>query len=253
MGEGSGQLNREAAASLLGWWLESGVDAAVAESPRGWLKPSPILLQGSRVEGDPELDVPSPASPQTAPPASGRGEIDTLDAFHAWLREGSDLPLFQAGAGRALPHGPAEAEIMLVSDLPGRDCAAEGRPIGGEAWQLTERMLKAIGLKPEQAYVASLACFASPANRLAKDELARCGEDMRRHISLVRPKRLLLLGDGPAMALTGEPVLRARGRIHRIEGVPTVATLHPRQLLARPSDKAHAWRDLLLLMSEEVS
>jgi DNA polymerase len=50
--------------------------------------------------------------------------------------------------------------------------------------------------------------------------------------------------------LLGEPLARARGRVHRIEGIRTVATFHPRWLLQRPSDKALAWRDLLLLMSE---
>ena len=54
----------------------------------------------------------------------------------------------------------------------------------------------------------------------------------------------------PSRALLGEPLARARGRIHKVEGVRTIATFHPRCLLQRPSDKALAWRDLLLLMSE---
>jgi DNA polymerase len=76
---------------------------------------------------------------------------------------------------------------------------------------------------------------------------------MRHHITLVRPKRLLLLGDAPARALIGQPLAIARGKVHRIETVPAVATFHPRFLLARPADKALAWRDLLLLTDEELS
>ena len=60
-----------------------------------------------------------------------------------------------------------------------------------------------------------------------------------------------LLGDAAAKALTGQPLGSARGRVHRIEGVRAVATFHPRWLLQRPSDKALAWKDLQLLMSEE--
>jgi DNA polymerase len=75
---------------------------------------------------------------------------------------------------------------------------------------------------------------------------------MRRHIALVVPKRLLLLGDAPARALTRQPLASARGKVHRMEGVRGVATFHPRFLLARPADKALAWRDLLLLTEEEV-
>ena len=79
---------------------------------------------------------------------------------------------------------------------------------------------------------------------------AECAEIAVRHIGLAKPKRLLLFGDGPCKALLGEPLTRARGRVHRIEGIRAVATFHPRWLLQRPSDKALAWRDLLLLMSE---
>ena len=48
------------------------------------------------------------------------------------------------------------------------------------------------------------------------------------------------------------PLTAARGHVHKIEGVRAVPTFHPRFLLDRPSNKALAWRDLLLLMEEEV-
>jgi DNA polymerase len=238
-------LDAAAAARLIGWWLEAGVDLPVGEQPRGWLKKaSPGALAE---EKEPAVQ------PRAQAASTERAPIGSLEDYHAWLREGSDLPLFQAGAARALPHGPAAAPIMLIADLPDRECAAEGRPIGGAAWELTVRMLAAIGFKPDEAYVASLACFPAPGVRLDARAAAQCADDMKRHIALVGPKRLLLLGDGPAKALTGQGVVQARGRIHRVEHVPSVATIHPRQLLGRPSDKVYAWRDLLLLMSEEVS
>ena len=233
------------AASLIGWWLDAGVDAMIAEQPRDWLKQNPLPAPGGADGGAVGEGLSLPPPMLTKP--------DSLEAFHAWLCETSDLPLFHAGAARALPHGPANASIMLVSDLPGRECAAEGKPIGGEAWQLTVRMLAAIGFKPEEAYVASLSCFAAPGQRIDAGSLDHCARMMREHIALVSPRRLLLLGDGPARALLGQSTIQARGRIHRIDSIPAVATVHPRQLLQRPADKAHAWRDLLLLMSEEVS
>jgi DNA polymerase len=82
-------------------------------------------------------------------------------------------------------------------------------------------------------------------------DLERCASIARDHIRLAKPQRLLLFGDAPARALTGHPLATARGKVHRVEGVRTVATFHPRWLLQRPSDKALAWKDLLLLMSEE--
>jgi DNA polymerase len=141
---------------------------------------------------------------------------------------------------------------MLIAEMPTGEDAAQGRPIAGEAWKLAERMLAAIGIDAGQAYSASLSCFHSPGTRMSPDELAECAAIARRHIALAKPQRLLLLGDAPALALLGKRLVQARGHVHNIEGVRTVATFHPRFLLDRPSDKALAWRDLLLLMEEEA-
>jgi uracil-DNA glycosylase family 4 len=224
-------VDRSAAESLIGWWLESGVDSPVGEVPRDWLRRND------------RAPAPQPAAQLAEKPAD-------LAAFRHWLEAGSGLPLDRPGALRVLPRGPESASVMLLSDLPAREDAQDGTPLGGEAWELAQRMIGAIGIAPEQAYVASLAYFHAPGARIARDELAAYAEIARDHIRLARPQRLILLGDVPARALLGEPLAKARAHIHKVEGVRTIATFHPRWLLQRPSDKALAWRDLLLLMSE---
>jgi uracil-DNA glycosylase len=224
-------LSRGESASLLQWWLAAGVDTVTTEEPCNWLKPRAAAEA-------------SPAEP--AAPASATMP-DTLAAFRQWLETTPDLPLARPGEPRALPHGPADAEVMLVSEAPGREDLAAGRPIGGDAWVLVERMLKAIGIAPDAAYSASLSCFHSPAARLDGPALNRCAEILRHHIALVAPKRLLLLGDAPVRALLGQGLAAARGTVHSIGGVQAVATFHPRFLMQRPGDKAFAWRDLLLV------
>lgn len=226
------------AASVLGWWIEAGVDVAVQETPRSWLGAGDTAVRAEQPrEHTEEL-------PESLP--------ESLDAFRAWLGETPALPLARSGIRRVLPVGAAEAEVMLLTDMPSADDAADAQAIGGPSSELTRRMLAAIGLAPEQAYVASLTCVLSPGTRLSARDLDECAAIARRHIALARPKRLLLLGDGPSRALLGKPLAVARGHVHKVEGVRTVATLHPRQLLTRPSDKALAWRDLLLLMEEEA-
>jgi len=225
-------IDRSAVDSLIGWWIEAGVDGPVGEAPRDWLRRNPTA---------------APPPQQTIPAMAGQAE--TLEAYHHWLATARGLPMDRAGAVRVAPCGIEGAKLMLMSDLPGREDAAEGRPIGGEAWALARNMLAAIEIEPGQAYVASLSCFHTPGARI-NGELEACAAIAREHIRLAKPERLLLFGDAPARALLGEPLAKARGRVHRIEGVRTVATFHPRWMLRRPSDKALAWRDLLLLMSE---
>jgi DNA polymerase len=140
---------------------------------------------------------------------------------------------------------------MLLSDSPALEDAAAGQPIGGDAWKLAERMLAAIGIKAADAYSASLSCFHSPGTRMSPNDREACAEIAKRHIALAKPKRLILFGDGPCLALLGKRLVEARAHVHKIEGVRTVATFHPRHLVNRPLDKSLAWKDLLLLMEDE--
>ena len=218
---------------LLEWWVESGVDVAVRESPRDWLSPAPAGASSGAM-------VANVAEPSH----------ETLAALHGWLASSLQLPLASPSARRILPHGPEGAEVMLLSDSPALEDFASGQPIGGEAWALAVRMLAAIGLRPEDAYSASLSCFHAPGEKMSAKDLAECADIARRHVGLVRPKRLLLLGDGPCRALLGQSLIESRGHVHKIAGVRTIATFHPRFLLGRPGDKAKTWADLLLLMEE---
>ena len=226
-------IDRDATAAALAWWIEAGVDVAVSETPRDWLNSA----------------APAAAMPE-APLESAATVHEDLSAFRHWLGHEPGLPLDRAGARRVLPHGAEASEIMFLSDPPGIDDG--DRPIGGEAWALAVKMLAAIGFGPDAAYRASLACFAAPGAKLTPSEIEACAEIARKHVALAKPKRLVLLGEGPTRALLGEKLPQARGRVHKIEGVRTIATFHPRWLLQRPGDKAMAWRDLLLLMEEDL-
>ena len=227
------------ARSALAWWLEAGVDVAVQEEPRNWLKPSPPKSQ-------------SRAAPEPAPPPNiARPSHETLAGLQDWLSSSTHLPLASATARRIMPQGPEDAPIMLLTEAPTLEDFAAGQPIGGESWELAKRMLAAIRIPAEQAYSASLSCFHVPGARMSRADREECAEIARQHIRLAKPKRLLLLGDGPAQALLGKPLPQARGHVHKVEGVRTVVTFHPRALINQPSNKSLAWKDLLLLMEDE--
>jgi DNA polymerase len=227
------------ARSALAWWLDAGVDVVVQEEPRDWLKPAA-----------PKARPKAPAEPEPAPNVTHPSH-ETLTELQQWLGSSMQLPLASPTAKRVMPQGPQDAEVMLLTDAPTFEDFSAGQLIGGEAWELTKRMLAAIRIPAEQSYAASLNCLHMPGAKMSRADREACAEIARRHIKLARPKRLLLLGDGPAQALLGKPLPQARGHLHRIEGVRTVATFHPRQLINQPSNKSLAWKDLLLLMEDE--
>ena len=223
------------ARSALAWWVDAGVDCTVQEEARDWLKPASVR--------------PSIAEP---PPSQNviRPSHETLSELKEWLSSSAHLPLASAAARRILPHGPENAEVMLLSDAPALEDYTAGQPIGGEAWQLAQKMLQAIGIEPDDAYSASLSPIHAPGSRLSQQDREDYARIARQHIRLVAPKRLILFGDGPSQALLGRRLLDARGHIHKLEGVRVVATFHPRHLIKRPLDKSLAWQDLLLLMED---
>ena len=232
------QIGIAEARGALAWWLDAGVDVAIQEEPRDWLKPT----------HKPRPEAAEPASP----PNIEQPTHDTLAELQDWLSRSMQLPLATATARRLLPHGPEDAAIMLLSDAHTFEDSAAGQPIGGDAWELAKRMLAAIRIPVEQAYSASLSCLHVPGTKMSAAEREACTEIARNHIRLAKPNRLLLLGDGPSQALLGKPVALARGHVHKIEGVRTVATFHPRSLINQPSNKSLAWKDLLLLMEDEA-
>ena len=239
MGGDTDTIGNAEARSALTWWLEAGVSAAIQEMPRDWLKPAPAPVAKAAAEPARISNVAEPSH-------------ETLAELQQWLASSAQVPLASATAKRILPQGPENAPIMLLSDAPALEDFTAGQPIGGEAWLLAQRMLRAIGIDSEDAYTASLSCFHAPGARMDTDDRNACAELARRHVDLAKPKRLLLFGDGPTLALLGKRLIEARGHVHKVEGVRTVATFHPRHLMNRPSDKALAWKDLLLLMEEEV-
>ena len=220
------------ARSALAWWLESGVDVAIQEDARNWLKP---VARSVREE------APAPRVAQQ-PPAYG-----TLAEFHDWLATSEHLPMASRAARRVLPQGLEQPPIMLLAEAP-EDSTG---PLGGDAWELAKRMLAAIRIPVEAAYSASLSFFHAPGARMTAAERDSLTEIARTHVRLVAPKRLLLFGDGPSLALTGKRLVEARSHVHKVEGVRTVVTFHPRHLVNRPLDKSLAWQDLLLLMEDE--
>jgi uracil-DNA glycosylase family 4 len=232
-------LSLAEAKSALAWWLDAGVDVAISEAPRDWLKPpAPPTAR-------------SPAVPAVAEPAE-RPAHESLDQFRLWLEQSDSLPLSGASPRRVLPRGNIEAPVMLLAEMPGAEDAAAGQPLSGECWELAVAMLAAVGISGEDAYCASLSCFHAPGAKLRGADLEACAEIARQHIRLARPKRLLLLGEAPCVALLGKNLTAARRHAHNVEGVRAVATFHPRHLIHRTLDKALAWQDLLLLMEDEA-
>jgi uracil-DNA glycosylase len=223
----------EAAASVLRWWGDAGVDVLLDEKPRDWLKPA------------------APAAPAEV---KGQAPPEQLGLFRAWLAESPALPYATPAAPRVCPSGDPESDLMILTDMPSSEDCAAGTLISGEAGRLFDRMLAAIGRSRDTIYLAALSCLRSPDGRFNTDSAKSCAALARHHAGLVKPKALLIFGDAASKALIGLPLAQARGKWHDLPThagpVRALVTLPPSYLLNQPAAKAHAWADLQRLVEE---
>lgn len=249
--------DRDAAASLIRWWRDAGVDTLVEDEARDWLSAKSPLPAGERVaersdagRGAVADSAPLPGRSAAVPlPCRERVEEalpPTLPALLDWLRDSPDVPEARWGRTRVLPAGDPQSELMILIDAPDA-----GELMSGETGALFDKMLTAIGRDRASIWLAPFATIR-PVGRVPQDALRRLTAIARHQIALVAPKRLLVMGDTPSRALLGTEVIPARGKFHSLNlgaaTVETVTTFHPRLLQERPAYKAQAWKDLQLLM-----
>ncbi len=212
-------------------------------------RPAPALLLA------PALSLPLAPIATPAAIASGRAaQADTLEALRAAIAE-TDSPLRDTATNLVFADGVAESGLMLIGEAPGADEDRIGRPFVGVSGQLLDRMMASIGLERSKTfYLTNILPWRPPGNRTPTDgEIALFLPFLLRHIALVRPRHILLLGGTPAKSLlrSKDGITRLRGRWHSLAmddgAIPALPTLHPAYLLRSPAAKREAWADLVLL------
>ena len=166
---------------------------------------------------------------------------------HCDLKKGARNTVFADG-------NPA-ARVLILGEAPGADEDREGRPFVGRAGQLLDKMFAAIGLSrtsPDAAtalYITNVLPWRPPGNRDPEPvEIAMMLPFVERHIALVDPAVIVVVGNTPLFALTGtKGILRARGNWTMALGKPVLPMTHPAYLLRNPAAKREAWADLLSL------
>lgn len=201
---------------------------------------------------------PPPPDPPTSEPAisptapgSRRDENDwttlrqAVAACHA-------CELCQTRTQTVFGVGNRHADWMLIGEAPGQDEDLQGEPFVGKAGQLLTEMLRAMGLKREQVYIANILKCRPPHNRDPEPaEVAACNRFLQQQIAMVRPKLILAVGRIAAQNLleSKQSLSRLRGMVHRFDNIPVIAIYHPAYLLRSLSEKAKAWEDLQFALS----
>ncbi len=270
---------------LLLWQIEAGADEAILDHPvnhyhaqagqrqRQENPPqAPKNLTKSRAiargmdEGAPPPSASSPVSSSAPPPGlhttdealhdarSLAHSAETMEDLAEKLRSYEGCSLKNTATNMVFSDGNAQAPIMFVGEAPGADEDRLGRPFVGVSGQLLDRMMAAIGLDRDSAYISNILPWRPPGNRNPTPaEISLCLPFIERQIELVAPHILVLVGGIAAKTLLGrkEGILKLRGQWFDYASpglscpAKARAIFHPAYLLRSPAQKQKAWQDLL--------
>lgn len=243
------EIDYHTARALLEWQMELGADEGIGEVP----------VNRYQVAAEVPKAAPATAATPEAPEdpvgaanaaAAGAASLETLAAVQAAY---DHCDLKKGARNFVFADGNPEARVMILGEAPGRDEDLEGRPFVGRAGQLLDRMFAAIGIArtalhaEEALYITNVMPWRPPQNRDPEpDEIAMMLPFVQRHVDLVNPAVIILMGNTSCAAALGQRgILRLRGKWTEAFGRPAMPMTHPAYLLRNTAAKREAWADLL--------
>lgn len=269
-------LSSNDARAALEWLIEAGADEAIGSeaidrtarpepkratpSAPGAVQPATPTRQRDHWQAVPQ---PLESSEQAVGTARNLAQnAKTLEELKAALESFDGCALKETAMNLVFADGNPKARIMFIGEGPGAEEDRQGLPFVGASGQLLDRMLSHISLDRNSVYITNLLFWRPPGNRTPTGgEIAACLPFVERHIELIDPAFLVLVGGISAKTLLGrsEGILKQRGhwRSYQHAGlprpIPALPTLHPAYLLRQAGQKRLAWRDLLKLHSAILS
>jgi DNA polymerase len=208
------------------------------------------LSQGSEDRAEtPPPRQPLADTPRTDPPAG-----EQLSALRARVSQCEACELAHTRTQTVFGVGNDRAQWLVIGEAPGADEDRQGEPFVGRAGKLLTSMLRAMGLRREDVYIANILKCRPPGNRDPRpEEVAACEGYLRQQVELIQPRIILAVGRVAAQNLlkTDVALARMRGRTFSYgeRQIPVVVTYHPAYLLRSPLDKRKAWQDLCYAMN----
>ena len=155
--------------------------------------------------------------------------------------------------------GNPKSKIMLLGEAPGSNEDQEGIPFVGRAGNLLDKMLASIDLDRKNVYISNIINFRPPENRRpTEEEMIRYLPFVKKHIEIISPKILILLGSTAMNALIGNDVVISKVRGQWIEKefgkckTSVIVTFHPAFLMRQPTQKKLAWVDLKMIRDKKA-
>jgi uracil-DNA glycosylase family 4 len=243
--------------NILKWYKQMGVDEITASEP-GMLtkKVKPLALKEDSPEFSHNLSLAQKARMIA-------DKCQTLEDLRVALENFEGLSIIKTATNLVFADGNPKADVMAIGEAPGANEDEEGIPFCGASGKLLDQILASIDLaRSNNLYITNSVFWRPPGNRKPTDEEnAVCLPFVEKHIALIKPKLILLVGSTSASALlnSAETISRLRAKFYQYnnqylsEALPAAVIFHPSYLLRQPLQKKTVWFDLLKIRKTFLS
>ena len=186
-------------------------------------------------------------------------KTENLDKLKKSILSLNNCDLKRQAKNIVFSDGNPNSKIMLIGEAPGANEDEEGLPFVGRAGALLDKMLAAIDLDRKKVYISNIINYRPPDNRRPTDEeIKRYLPFITKHIEIISPKILVLLGSTAMNALIGNEVVISKMRGKWFEKkfgnctTSVIITFHPAFLMRQPAQKKMAWIDLKMIRDKKI-
>ena len=185
---------------------------------------------------------------------TSKTKLEKINALKRAIQNIKNCKLKNNATNLVFGDGNISSKIMIIGEGPGANEDAEGKPFVGRAGKLLDKMLMAIHLDRTKVYISNVVNYRPPENRKPTDEeVLKYLPYLIKHIEIINPKILLLLGSTALNAIIGNELVisKARGKwIQKEIGTIKpwiISSFHPAFLMRQPEQKKLAWIDLKMI------
>jgi DNA polymerase len=139
------------------------------------------------------------------------------------------------------------ARIAFIGDVPSDTDDRKGEPFNDENGELLNKMILAMKIRPEEAYLTNIFKCRPPTGERPDGKFVQgCETHLKFQFSQIGARVIVALGDTAARALcrSESPLQVLRKQVFEWEGRKIIPTHHPRDLHNWPNLKKEAWEDL---------
>ena len=243
----------EALKSALDWWSQVGVETPELNLPHT----QENLITQTTTEKKVEIQKkPIKTSDRVQKDLK---KIKNLDDLKIYMGDFESAALTDNSRQCVFSRGNPKANLMVIGDSPSSYDDKTGQPFVGPEGQLLDKMLASINQTEDNTYITTAINWKLPTHKKPSDEeLNICIPFLKRHIELVSPAILLLVGGVSLQALTGlTTIMKNRGQWQKVnfsnKEIIALPIYHPTLLMKQPLLKREAWRDLCTLKEKLIN